>query len=394
MRAHPMIGEEIIRRIAGLARRRRRRCATTTSASTARATRTGSPATRSRSRRGSSPPPTPTRAMTSDASPRRRAGARRGARRARARAGHAARPGGRPGARGACSRSTGGTSTRASAAAPRSPARRPRGLTRDVGAILTPVLGIAVRALATALVVAVAGRLAARGGPHAAALVVGLPMNAGPGFLLVIGEGHDADFVARGALVSLSGCGAVLVFIALYARLVVRDGLARGLCVAVAGWLCFALPLTLRPGSALAGAAICAAGAASRGSPARPTRPPLGPPRPQRPGGSSSSAASCSASASRSSPRGGHDRPRRRGPRVRLPDHADAVGRGARGRLRPGALRCRRRRGAADALVLCGVLRGALARRAPLGSLTAWTLGIAASLVVAALLAARLPRVS
>lgn len=123
------------------------------------------------------------------------------------------------------------------------------------------MLGIAVRALATALVVAVAGRLAARGGPHAAALVVGLPMNAGPGFLLVIGEGHDADFVARGALVSLSGCGAVLVFIALYARHVERDGLARGLGVAVAGWLCFALPLTLRPGSVLAGAAICAAGA-------------------------------------------------------------------------------------------------------------------------------------
>lgn len=124
------------------------------------------------------------------------------------------------------------------------------------------MLGIAVRALATALVVAVAGRLAARGGPHAAALAVGLPMNAGPGFLLVIGEGHSAGFVARGALVSLCGCGAVLVFIALYARLVVRDGIARGLAAATVGWLCFALPLTLRPGSVLAGATICAVGAA------------------------------------------------------------------------------------------------------------------------------------
>jgi hypothetical protein len=258
------------------------------------------------------------------------------------------------------------------------------------------VLGIAVRALATALVVAVAGRLAARGGPHAAALVVGLPMNAGPGYLLVIGEGHDADFVARGALVSLSGCGAVLVFIALYARLVPASGLARGLAAAVAGWLCFALPLALRPGSVLAGAAICAVGACV----ARLLQP------------ASAATVVGPAPAAAAWPfllaRG-----LVLGLSVAVVAHAAAtigpvvaglafafpitltvsaaVLEVAYGRALSVAAVAAVRRTLWCYAAFCTVLWLGAPR---LGSLTAWTLGIGASLVVAALLAARLPRIS
>ncbi len=109
------------------------------------------------------------------------------------------------------------------------------------------LLGLLVRSLATAAAVALAGRLAARGGPLAAALAMAVPLNAGPGFLLVILEGHDGAFVARGALAAIAGAGGVLLFATLYTRLVPRVGLARGFAAAVLGWLALALPIAVLP---------------------------------------------------------------------------------------------------------------------------------------------------
>jgi hypothetical protein len=258
------------------------------------------------------------------------------------------------------------------------------------------VLGIAVRALATALVVAVAGRLAARGGPHAAALVVGLPMNAGPGFLLVIGEGHGAGFVARGALVSLSGCGAVLVFIALYARLVVPRGLARGFAAAVAGWLCFALPLTLRPGSIVAGAAICAAGAAVAWRLHPAARPAALGPAPAAAAwrfllGRGLVLGLCVALVAKAAATIG---PVASGLAFAFPitlTLSAGVLEIAYGRALSVAAVAAVRRTLWCYAAFCTVLWLGATR---LGALTAWTLGIAASLAVAALLAARPPRIS
>lgn len=118
-----------------------------------------------------------------------------------------------------------------------------------------------VKAVATAIVVAAAGRLAARSGPFAAAVAMAIPMNAAPGFLLVILEGHDGPFVADAALASTAGCGAVLVYGALFVRFGHRLRLLSALLVAALGWLALALPIAFLPRSLPVAAALIAAGA-------------------------------------------------------------------------------------------------------------------------------------
>ncbi len=144
------------------------------------------------------------------------------------------------------------------------------------------MLRLLASAIGTTLAVTLAGRAGERFGPLGAALAMAFPLNAGPGYLLVIVHGADAAFIERAALVSLAGCGAVLLFTALYVRHVDGRGFRYGVIVSLAGWAALALPLAIvRPTWPAAVALIVVGAALARvfwRSPATASAPPATPP--------------------------------------------------------------------------------------------------------------------
>ncbi len=122
------------------------------------------------------------------------------------------------------------------------------------------IINFSGKALATGLVLLVASLVAERAGVLIAALVITLPLNAGPGFFFVALE-VEPEFLARGALVSFTATAAVHTFMTAYAHASTR--LTRfwmNLCVATAAWIVVALPLTNAQPSLFWSVVIVAAG--------------------------------------------------------------------------------------------------------------------------------------
>jgi hypothetical protein len=98
------------------------------------------------------------------------------------------------------------------------------------------LVSILIKAATTALVVVLASALAEALGPFWAALVVSLPISAGPAYVFLAMQ-HDGDFVAASALSSLAANAATGMFLIVYAMKAGTLPLWRGLGAAVATWL-------------------------------------------------------------------------------------------------------------------------------------------------------------
>ena len=113
------------------------------------------------------------------------------------------------------------------------------------------------RLVATAAIVVIVNRIAARGGPVLASVVMALPVNAGPGFLFLAFE-HDAAFISQGAITTLASIGCIMLFAGAYSRL--TRWFDVGLCLvgSIGAWALLALPMqAVRMDLELAAAWIC-----------------------------------------------------------------------------------------------------------------------------------------
>jgi hypothetical protein len=99
--------------------------------------------------------------------------------------------------------------------------------------LLVPVL---VRMAAAALVVIVASLASERAGPFWGAIVVSLPVSAGPAYVLLALE-QDAAFVGASALTSLASHAATAAYLVVYARCAQRHGTAVCVIAALLTWL-------------------------------------------------------------------------------------------------------------------------------------------------------------
>ena len=100
-------------------------------------------------------------------------------------------------------------------------------------------------ALAAAIVVT-ASKVAERADPFLAAMMVTVPISAGPAYVFLALE-HGARFVEASTLVSLCANAATGVFTAVYALLARRRGLLLSLALALAAWFATVLALIERP---------------------------------------------------------------------------------------------------------------------------------------------------
>ena len=98
-----------------------------------------------------------------------------------------------------------------------------------------------VRVLLTAFTVVGAAVLAEKAGPFWGALVVGLPVSAGPAYAMLAIE-YDAAFLATSALNSMAGNVGAVVFLVVLAFAAPRLRLAPTLLIATALWFAVALP--------------------------------------------------------------------------------------------------------------------------------------------------------
>jgi hypothetical protein len=115
-----------------------------------------------------------------------------------------------------------------------------------------------VRICATGFVVVSVAWLAARLGPVAGGILVGLPIVLAPGFFFMLRE-QPAAFVApaaAGALFSLIG---VQVFLGAYMVAATRLGAAGATLTAIAAWIATAIPLAFAPHPLWIGAGLFAA---------------------------------------------------------------------------------------------------------------------------------------
>ena len=97
-----------------------------------------------------------------------------------------------------------------------------------------------VRALATALLVTTASAVAEALGPIWGALIVGLPVSAGPAYVFLAMQ-HGADFVAASALSSFAANAATGLFLIVYGILAGSMSPTGGLSVAGLAWLAASL---------------------------------------------------------------------------------------------------------------------------------------------------------
>jgi hypothetical protein len=100
-----------------------------------------------------------------------------------------------------------------------------------------------IRALTSGAVVVLASVLAEILGPVWGALIISLPVSAGPAYVFMALE-HDPAFVAGAALNGFAATAATGVFLIVYARRAAGRGLALSLGPAAAAWLAVAAPIS------------------------------------------------------------------------------------------------------------------------------------------------------
>lgn len=100
-----------------------------------------------------------------------------------------------------------------------------------------------VRALTSGTVVVLASVLAELLGPVWGALIVSLPVSAGPAYVFMALE-HDADFVAGAALNGFAANAATGLFLIVYARRAAGRDRAAALGPATLAWLAAAVPIS------------------------------------------------------------------------------------------------------------------------------------------------------
>jgi uncharacterized membrane protein (GlpM family) len=101
-------------------------------------------------------------------------------------------------------------------------------------------LALALKAVATSLVVVTASVVAERAGPRWGGLVASIPVSAGPAYALLALQ-HDAAFIQHGALLSFAGGVATWTFLTAFVRLSRRFQLPGALLGALGIWLIAAL---------------------------------------------------------------------------------------------------------------------------------------------------------
>src|SRR5215471_63779 len=102
------------------------------------------------------------------------------------------------------------------------------------------LLAIALKIGLTATIVVAAATATERAGPLLGALIVTLPIGAGPAYFFLALD-HPPEFLAASALASLAVNAAACVFGLLYAALAQRRSLATSLLVPLAVWAISAL---------------------------------------------------------------------------------------------------------------------------------------------------------
>lgn len=108
------------------------------------------------------------------------------------------------------------------------------------------IVSVLWKALATATVIVLAGRLAQRVGPVLTSVLITLPVNAGPGFFFIALE-QDADFVHAGALTAFAVTGAVLLYCTAWVHAARHAGFLLSLAAAVSAWTAWALATEALP---------------------------------------------------------------------------------------------------------------------------------------------------
>ncbi|WP_305548827.1 hypothetical protein [Methylobacterium sp. NEAU K] len=100
-----------------------------------------------------------------------------------------------------------------------------------------------IRALTSGAVVVLASVLAELLGPVWGALIISLPVSAGPAYGFMVLE-HDTAFVAGAALNGFAATAATGVFLIVYARRAAGRGLVLSLGTAMLAWLAVAVPIS------------------------------------------------------------------------------------------------------------------------------------------------------
>ncbi|AWN47076.1 hypothetical protein DK419_12765 [Methylobacterium terrae] len=96
--------------------------------------------------------------------------------------------------------------------------------------------------LTSAAIVVVASLAVERAGPLVGAMIATLPVSAGPAYVFLALD-HDAGFLRDSAVASLPAIAATALFIAAYAAMARRRGVAASLAAALAVWIAAALGL-------------------------------------------------------------------------------------------------------------------------------------------------------
>lgn len=104
--------------------------------------------------------------------------------------------------------------------------------------------------LASAAIVVLASLAVERTGPLVGAMIATLPVSAGPAYVFLALD-HDAGFLRDSAVASLPAIAATALFIAAYAGLARRHGVAVSLAAALAIWLAAVLLLARLMGDGL-----------------------------------------------------------------------------------------------------------------------------------------------
>lgn len=95
---------------------------------------------------------------------------------------------------------------------------------------------LALKMAITAATVVGASRFVERAGPFLGAMVATLPVSAGPAYVFLAAE-HGSAFVEQGSVASLAANAAIFAYVALYARLARRFGLAIAVGVPLLLWI-------------------------------------------------------------------------------------------------------------------------------------------------------------
>ena len=109
--------------------------------------------------------------------------------------------------------------------------------------------------LASAAIVVLASLAVERTGPLVGAMIATLPVSAGPAYVFLALD-HDAGFLRDSAVASLPAIAATALFIAAYAGLARRHGVALSLTAALGIWLAAVLLLGRLMGDGLASGGI------------------------------------------------------------------------------------------------------------------------------------------